>query len=69
MRIEMIRVHNFKALQSVELKNLPALYVFVGRNDSGKTKLFRVLAFFKYCLERNVRTALNAVGGRQSHRG
>jgi predicted ATPase len=64
MRIETIRVRNFKALQSVELKNLPAFCVFVGRNGSGKTTLFRVFAFLKHCLEHNVRSALNAEGGR-----
>lgn len=64
MRIETIRVHNFKALQSVELKNLPAFCVFVGRNGSGKTTLFRVFAFLKHCLEHNVRSALIAEGGR-----
>lgn len=64
MRIETIRVHNFKALQNVELKNLPAFCVFVGRNGSGKTTLFRVFAFLKHCLEHNVRSALNAEGGR-----
>jgi predicted ATPase len=64
MRIETIRVRNFKALQNVELKNLPAFCVFVGRNGSGKTTLFRVFAFLKHCLEHNVRSALNAEGGR-----
>lgn len=64
MRIETVRVHNFKALQEVELKNLPAFCVFVGRNGSGKTTLFRVFAFLKHCLEHNVRSALNAEGGR-----
>lgn len=64
MRIETIRVRNFKALQDVELKNLPAFCVFVGKNGSGKTTLFRVFAFLKHCLEHNVRSALNAEGGR-----
>jgi predicted ATPase len=64
MRIETIRVRNFKALQDVELKSLPAFCVFVGRNGSGKTTLFRVFAFLKHCLEHNVRSALNAEGGR-----
>lgn len=64
MRIETIRVRNFKSLQSVELKNLPAFCVFVGRNGSGKTTLFRVFAFLKHCLEHNVRSALNSEGGR-----
>ena len=68
MRIETIRVHNFKALQNVELANLPPFCVFVGRNGSGKTTLFRVFAFLKHCLEHNVRSALNAEGGRNGFR-
>ncbi len=64
MRIETIRVRNFKTLQDIELKNIPAFCVFVGRNGSGKTTLFRVFAFLKHCLEHNVRSALNAEGGR-----
>ncbi len=68
MKIETIRVRNFKALQDVELKNLPSFCVFVGRNGSGKTTLFRVFAFLKHCLEHNVRSALNSEGGRNGFR-
>ena len=68
MRIETIRVRNFKTLQDIELQNIPAFCVFVGRNGSGKTTLFRVFAFLKHCLEHNVRSALNAEGGRNGFR-
>lgn len=64
MKIETIRVKNFKSLQSVELTELPSFCTFVGRNGSGKTTLFRVFAFLKKCLETNVRSALNHEGGR-----
>ena len=64
MRIETIRVQNFKSLQSVDLTELPSFCAFVGRNGSGKTTLFRTFAFLKSCLETNVRTALNREGGR-----
>lgn len=64
MKIETIRVRNFKSLQNVELTDLPSFCVFVGKNGSGKTTLFRVFAFLKNCLANNVRTALNAEGGR-----
>jgi len=64
MKIETIRVKNFKSLQEVNLTNLPSFCAFVGRNGSGKTTLFRVFAFLKSCLETNVRTALNREGGR-----
>jgi predicted ATPase len=64
MNIETIRVKNFKALRNVEIKNIPPYCVFVGRNGTGKTTLFRVFAFLKNCLAKNVRTALNLEGGR-----
>ncbi|MDQ3000073.1 MAG: AAA family ATPase [Fibrobacterota bacterium] len=64
MNIETLRVKNFKALQNIEITDLPAYCVFVGRNGTGKTTLFRVFAFLKNCLEKNVRTALNMEGGR-----
>lgn len=64
MRIETIRVKNFKALQDIHLTNLPGFCVFVGRNGSGKTTLFRVFAFLKKALETNIRIALQQEGGR-----
>ncbi len=64
MKIESIRIKNFKALQDVHLTNLPGFCVFVGRNGSGKTTLFRVFAFLKKALETNVRVALQQEGGR-----
>jgi predicted ATPase len=64
MKIETIRVKNFKSLQEVRLTDLPAFCAFVGKNGSGKSTLFRVFSFLKSCLETNVRTALNREGGR-----
>jgi predicted ATPase len=64
MRIETIRVKNFKALQDIHLTNLPGYCVFVGRNGTGKTTLFRVFAFLKRALETNIRIALQQEGGR-----
>lgn len=64
MRIETIRVKNFKSLQDINLTNLPPFCAFVGKNGSGKTTLFRIFAFLKKSLETNVRSALNWEGGR-----
>ena len=63
MAIEQIHIKNFKALKNVELRNLPSLAVFVGRNGTGKTTLFRVFSFLKNCLSNNVRVALQNEGG------
>jgi predicted ATPase len=64
MRIETIRIKNFKALQDVHLTSLPGFCVFVGKNGTGKTTLFRVFAFLKRALETNVRIAFQQEGGR-----
>jgi predicted ATPase len=64
MKIETIKVKNFKSLQDINLSSLPSFCAFVGKNGSGKTTLFRTFAFLKSCLETNVRTALNREGGR-----
>jgi predicted ATPase len=63
MIIEEIRIQNFKALKDIHLTNLPPLSVFVGRNGTGKTTLFRVFAFLQECLNSNVRVALQREGG------
>lgn len=68
MNIEQLRIRNFKALQDVELRDLPQVSIFVGRNGTGKTTLFRVFAFLKNCLRNNVRSALNSEGGRMGFR-
>ncbi len=63
MVIEEIRIQNFKALKDVHLTALPPMAVFVGKNGTGKTTLFRVFAFLKECLSSNVRVALQREGG------
>lgn len=68
MKIETIRVKNFKSLRDVEIQKLPAYSVFIGRNGTGKSTLFRVFAFLKNCLAKNVRLALNCEGGRNGFR-
>ncbi len=68
MKLETIRVKNFKSLQNVALTHLPDYCVFVGKNGVGKTTLFRIFAFLKKCLETDVRRALNTEGGRNGFR-
>ncbi|MEM9213010.1 MAG: AAA family ATPase [Cyanobacteria bacterium P01_F01_bin.150] len=63
MRIETIRIKNFKVLQNLEMNNLPQLCVIVGANGTGKSTLFDVFGFIKDCLIHNVRRALQVRGG------
>ena len=63
MKIERIRLKNFRALHKVELKNIPPLAVFVGENGSGKSTLFQAFGFLKDALKNNVSIALQKMGG------
>lgn len=62
MKIESIRLQNFKAFRDVHLKDIPAFLVVVGANGSGKTTLFDVFGFLHDCLRTNVRQALDKRG-------
>ena len=62
MKIESIRLQNFKAFSNVHLKDIPAFMVVVGANGSGKSTLFDVFGFLHDCLKGNVRQALDKRG-------
>ncbi|AXJ00707.1 putative ATPase [Cyclonatronum proteinivorum] len=63
MKIETIRLKNFKVFQNLEIRDLPKLAIFVGANGSGKSTLFEVFAFLSEALSGNVRSALAGRGG------
>lgn len=63
MKIESIRLQNFKAFQNVDIQDLPSFCVIVGANGAGKTTLFDVFGFLKDSLSSNVATALRGRGG------
>ena len=62
MKIETIRLRNFKAFREVNLTDLPHFLVVVGANGVGKTTLFDVFGFLHDCLKGNVRSALDKRG-------
>ncbi|WP_250629887.1 AAA family ATPase [Rhodoflexus caldus] len=63
MRIESIRIKNYKVFKDVELNDLPELAVFVGANGVGKTTLFDVFGFLSDALKNNIRQAIAKRGG------
>ncbi len=63
MKIESIRLKNFKALQDVTMSNIPRFCIVVGANGSGKSTLFDVFGFLKDCLTYNVTRAFQSRGG------
>lgn len=62
MKIESIRLKNFKAFRDVHLKDIPSFLVVVGANGSGKTTLFDVFGFLHDCLKGTVRSAVDKRG-------
>ncbi len=63
MKIENIRLKNFKAFKDAELSNLPSFCVFVGANGTGKSTIFSVFGFLRDAMSSNVNTALAKLGG------
>jgi len=56
-RIEYLRVENYRALKSVELKDVTPLTVLLGANGSGKSTVFDVFNFLSECFQVGLRQA------------
>ena len=63
MRIEQIRIKNYRVFRDVTISDIPQMAVFVGPNGSGKSTLFDVFGFLRDALVHNVRQALARRGG------
>lgn len=63
MKIEKIKVSNFKVFKNSEVKELPDMCVFLGANGSGKSTFFDIFGFLSDALKSNVKTAINKRGG------
>jgi predicted ATPase len=68
MRIESLRLKNFKAFKDIEMRNIPNMCVLVGANGTGKSTLFSVFGFLKDALTENVHVALTRLGGSRGFR-
>ena len=63
MKIESIRLKNFKAFKDAEFLDVPRFCVFVGANGSGKSTIFSIFGFLKDALTSNLNTAFMRLGG------
>lgn len=63
MKIESIRLKNFKSFQDAEFSDLPNFCVVVGANGTGKSSIFQVFGFLRDAMSSNVNTALAKLGG------
>ncbi|WP_285906055.1 AAA family ATPase [Pseudodesulfovibrio pelocollis] len=63
MKIESIRLKNFKSFKEAELSDLPSFCVIVGANGTGKSTIFQVFGFLRDAMSSNVNVALAKLGG------
>jgi len=63
MKIESIRLKNFKAFKNTLMSDIPKLSVIVGANGSGKSTFFDVFDFLKEAYKDNISQALDRRGG------
>ena len=61
-RIEYLRVENYRALKSAELRSITPLTVLLGPNGSGKSTLFDVFSFLAECFQQGLRAAWDRRG-------
>ncbi len=61
-RVESLKVENFRALRTLEIKDLTPMTVLLGPNGSGKSTVFDVFAFLAECFESGLRRAWDRRG-------
>jgi predicted ATPase len=63
MKIELLRLKNFKSFKDTELSDLPNFCVIVGANGTGKSTLFQIFGFLRDAMNTNVNVAFSKLGG------
>jgi predicted ATPase len=63
MKVESIRLKNFRAFRDVYLRDIPGFCVLIGANGTGKSTLFSVFSFLRDAMTTNVTAALGRLGG------
>lgn len=63
MKIVALRIQNYRAFESLEIKDIPPFCVIIGANGTGKSTLFDIFGFLRDALQNNIRQALQVRGG------
>ncbi|NEO76170.1 AAA family ATPase [Moorena sp. SIO4G3] len=63
MKILTIKIKNYRVFENLEIKKIPAFFVVVGANGTGKSTLFDIFGFIHDALTNNIRQALQVRGG------
>ena len=62
MKIETIKIRNYRVFQDVAVEDIPNMAVFLGMNGAGKTTFFDGFGFLHDALQTHIRAA--RAGGR-----
>ncbi len=68
MKIESLRLKNFKSFRDAEFVDLPDFCIIVGANGTGKSTIFQVFGFLRDAMTSNVNVALAKLGGSRGFR-
>lgn len=63
MRVESIRLKNFRAFRDVHMRDIPGFCVLIGANGTGKSTLFSMFSFLRDAMTTNITAALGRLGG------
>ncbi|NEO70709.1 AAA family ATPase [Moorena sp. SIO3H5] len=63
MKIISIKIKNYRVFENLKIKKIPAFFVVVGANGTGKSTLFDIFGFLHDALKNNIRQALQVRGG------
>jgi len=63
MKLESIKLKNFRAFKEASMQNIPNFCVLVGANGTGKSTVFSIFDFLKNAMSSNVNVALTKLGG------
>lgn len=63
MKIEKVKIVNYKVYRNAEINDLSNFSVFLGANGVGKSTLFDVFGFLSDALKSNIKIAINKRGG------
>lgn len=68
MKLETVKIKNFRTFKNVEMKGMPSFCVLVGANGVGKSSFFNIFGFLKDAMSHDVNHALVKLGGANGFR-
>ena len=63
MKLESLRMKNFRAFKDATMSHIPNFSIVVGANGTGKSTIFSVFDFLQNAMAGNINSALAKLGG------